>query len=123
MAAIGPCNRVDGMEHGSCRIASAIFNRLIETLKDLIENGAPNVARAAWDASSALVLRLHKSLDEVKHVPHAERLALRPTKAGKFDITGGKCFFEDSALHGQVVAVLRDNLPDVAFGGVNFFYG
>ena len=30
-------------------------------------------------------------------------------------------FFEDSALHGRVVAIVRDNLPDVAFGGVNFF--
>jgi hypothetical protein len=68
-----------------------------------------------------LVLELHKLLDEVKNVPHAERLAPRPTKAGKFDITGGKMFFEDSALHGRVVAVLRDNLPDVAFGGVKFF--
>ena len=28
---------------------------------------------------------------------------------------------EDSALHGRVVAVLRDNLPDVAFGGVKSF--
>ena len=30
-------------------------------------------------------------------------------------------FFEDNALHGRAVAVLRDNLPDVAFGGVKFF--
>ena len=28
--------------------------------------------------------------------------------------------FEGIALHGRVVAVLRDNLPDVAFGGVIF---
>ena len=94
---------------------------MYETLKDLIENSAPDVARAARDAGKAFVLELHKLLDEVKNVRHAERLAPRPTKAGKFDITGGKMFFEDSALHGPFVAVLRDNLPDVAFGGVKFF--
>ena len=31
-----------------------------------------------------------------------------------------KNFYEDSALHGHVVAVLRDNLPNMAFGGVKF---
>ena len=30
-------------------------------------------------------------------------------------------FFEDIALHGRVVAVLRDNLRDAAFCGVKFF--
>ena len=109
------------MEHGSCRIANAIVKQVNETLKDLIENGAPDVARAAREAGKALVLEHHKLLDEVKNVPHAERLAPRPTKAGKFDMIGGKFFFEDSALHGGVVAVLQDNLPDVAFGGVRFF--
>ena len=121
MRAIGPCNRVGDVEHGSCRIANAIVKRVNEALKDLIESGAPDVARAARDAGKALVSELHKLLDEVKNVPHAERLARRRTKAGKFDIVGGKMFFEDSALHRRVVAVLRDNLPDMAFGGVNFF--
>ena len=51
----------------------------------------------------ALVLELHKILDEVKNVPHAERLAPQPTKAGKCDLTGGKMLFEDSALHARVV--------------------
>ena len=96
------------------------MQRVNETLKDVIENGAPDVARAARDAGKALVLDLHKLLDEVKNVPHAEQLAPRPTKTGKFDITGGKMFFEGSALHGRVATVLRDNLPDVAFGGVKF---
>ena len=109
------------MEHGLCRIANAISKRLNETLKGLIENGAPDVARAARDAGKALVLELHKLLDEVKNVPHAERLAPRRTKAGKFDITGGKMFFEDTAFHGRVVAVLRDNLPNLAFSGVKIF--
>ena len=121
LRAMGPCNRVGDKEHGLCRIASAIVKQVNETLKDLIENGAPDVARAPRDAGKALVLELHKLFDEVKNVPHAERLAPRPTKARKFDITGGKMFFEDSALHGRVVAVLRDSLPDVAFGGVKFF--
>ena len=121
LRAIGPCNRVGDVEHGSCRIANAIVKRVNETLKDLIENGAPDVAHVARGAGKALVLELHQLLDEVKNVPHAKRLASRATKAGKFDITGGKIFFEDSALHGPVVAVLRDNLPDVAFGGVKFF--
>ena len=121
LRAIGPCNHVGDVEHGSCRIANAIVKQVNETLKDLIENGAPDVARAAKDEWKALVLELQKLLDEVKNGPHAERLAPRPTKAGKFDTTGGKMFFEDSALHGRVVAVLRDNLPDVAFGGVKFF--
>ena len=121
LRAIGTCNHVGDVEHGSCRSATAIVKRVNETLKDLIENGEPDVARAARDAGKALVLELHKLLDEVKNAPHAERLAPRPTKAGKFDITGGKMFFEDSALHGRVVAVLRDNLPEVAFGGVKFF--
>ena len=121
LRAIGPCNRVGNVEHGSRRIANAIVKRVNETLKDLIENGKPDVSRAARDAGKALVLELHKLLDEVKNVPHAERLAPRPTKAGIFDITAGKMFFEDSALRGRVVAVLRDNLPDVAFGGVKFF--
>ena len=121
LRAIGPCNRVGDVEHGSCRIANAIVKRVNETLKDLIENGEIDVARAARDAGKALVLELHKLCDDVKNIPHAERLAPRPTKAGQFDITGGKMFFEDSALHGRVVAVLRDNLPDVAFGGVKFF--
>ena len=121
LRAIGPCTRVGDVEHGSCRIANTIVKRVNETLKDLIENSEPDVARAARDARKALVLELHKLLDEVKNVPHAERLAPRPTKAGKFDITGGNMFFEDSALHGRVVAVLRDNVPDVAFGGVKFF--
>ena len=100
LRAIRPCNRVGDVEHGSCRIANAIVQRVNETLKDLIENGAPEVARAARNAAKALVLELHKPLDEVKNVPHAERLTPRPTKAGKFDIAGGKMFFEDSALHG-----------------------
>ena len=121
LRAIGPCNRVGDMEHGSCRIGNAIVKRLNETFKDLIENGEPDNARAARDAGKALVLELHKLLDDVKNVPHAERLAPRPTRAGKFDITAGKMFFEDSALNARVVAVLRDNLPDVAFGGVKFF--
>ena len=121
LRAIGPCNRVGGVEHGSCRIANAIVKRVNETLNDLIENGAPDVARAARDTGKALGSEPHKLLDEVKNVPHAERFSPRPTKAGKFDITGGKIFFEDSASHGGVVAVLRDNPPDVAFGGVNFF--
>ena len=113
--AIGPCNRVGDVEHGSCCIANAIVKRVNETLKDLIENGASDVARAARDAGKALVLELHKLLDEVKNVPHDERLA------GKFDITSGEIFFEDSTLDGQVVAALRDNQPDVAFDGVRFF--
>ena len=121
MRAIGPCNRVGDVEHTSCRIANAIVKRVNETLKILIENGASHVARAAKDARKALVLVLQKLLDEVKNSPHAERLAPRPTKAGKFDITCGKMIFEDSALHGRVVAVLRDNPSDVAFGGVEFF--
>ena len=78
------------MEHGSCRIANAIVKRVDKTLKDLIEKSAPDVACAARDAGKALVLELHKLLDEVKNVPHAERLAPRPTKAGNFDIAGGK---------------------------------
>ena len=81
------------MEYGSCRIANAIVKGVNETLKDLIENGAPDVAHSARDAGKALVLELHKLLDEVKKVPHAEWLAPRPTKAGKFDIRGGKMFF------------------------------
>ena len=93
LRAIGPCNRVSDLEHGSCRIANAIVNRVNTTLKDLMETGAPDVARAARDAGKALVLELHKLLDEVKNVPHAKRLAPRPTKAGKFDTTGGKMFF------------------------------
>ena len=96
---MGPCNRVGDVEHGSCRIANAIVKQVNEILKDLIENGAPDVARAR-DAGKALVLELHKLLDDVKNIPHAERLAPRPTKAGKFDITSRKMFFEDSALHG-----------------------
>ena len=81
------------MEHGSCHIANAIVKRANETLKILIQSGAPDAARAAKDAGKALVLELHKLLDEVKNVPHGERLAPRPTKAGKFDITGGKMSF------------------------------
>ena len=80
LRAIGPCNHVSDIEHGSFRIADAIVKRVNETLKDLIENGAPNVARAARDAGKAWVLELHKLLDEVKNVPHAERLAPRPEK-------------------------------------------
>ena len=118
---IGPCNSVGDVEHGSCGIVNAIVKRVDETMKDLSENGAPGVARAAKNAGKAWVLELQKLLDEVKNVPHAERFAPRPTKAGKFHITDGKMFFGDSALHGLVVAVLRDNLPDVAFGGVKFF--
>ena len=60
LRAIGPCNRVGDVEHGSCRIANAIVKRVNETLKDLIENGAPDVALAARDAGKALVLELHK---------------------------------------------------------------
>ena len=97
------------------------MKRVDETLKDLIENGASNVAHAARDAGKALVLELHSILNEVKNVPHAERLAPRPTKAGTFDIAGGRMFFEDRALHGPLVAVLRDNLPGVAFDGVKVF--
>ena len=118
---IGLCNRIGDVEHGSYHIANAIVKRVNETLKHLIENSAPHVARAARDERKACVLELHKLMDEVKNLPHAERLAPRPTKAGKFDMTGGKIFFEDSALHGRVLAVLRDNLPDVAFGDVKFF--
>ena len=121
LRAIHPCNRVGDVEHGSCRIVNAITKRVNETFKDSIENGEPDIARAARDAEKALVLGLHKLLDEVKNIPHAEYLPPRPTKAGKFDITGGKIFFEDSALHGRVLAVLRDNVPDVAFCGVKFF--
>ena len=106
----------------SCRIANAIVKRENETLKNLIENGAPDVARATRDTCKALVLELHKLLDQVKNVPRAKRLAPRPTNAGKFDITGGKILFENSGLLGPVVSVLRDNLPDVAFGGVKFSY-
>ena len=80
LRAIGPCNCVGDVEHGSCRIANAIVKRGNETFKDLIGNGAPDVARAATDARKALVLELHKLSDEVKNVPHAERLAPRPTK-------------------------------------------
>ena len=122
LSTIGPCNRVGDVEYGSCRIVNAIVKRVNETLKDLIENSAHDVARAARDAGKALVLELHKLLDEVKNFLHAERLAPRPTKAGKFDITGGKMFFDDSALHGRVMAVLRDNLPDVALEALNFSY-
>ena len=121
LRAIGPCNRTGDVEHGSCRMANAIVERLNETIKGFIETGASDLARAAREAGKALFLELHKILDEVKNVPHAERLAPRPTKAGKFDITGGKMFFEDSALHARVVAALRDNLAEVAFGGVKFF--
>ena len=104
LRAIGPCNRVGDVEHGSCRIANAIVKRVNETLKDLIENGETHVARAARDAGKALVWELHTLLDEVKNVLHAERLAPRPTKAKKFHITGGKMFFEDSAVHPLVHA-------------------
>ena len=68
-----------------------------------------------------MVLELQKIFDEVKNVPHAKHLAPWPTKAGKFDIAGGKMFFEDSAFHARVVAALWDNLAEVAFGGVKFF--
>ena len=64
---------------------------------------------------------LHKLLDKVKNVPHAERLAPWPTKAGKFDVMRDKILFEDSALHAKVVGVLQDRLPHLAFGGVEFF--
>ena len=110
----------DDTLHWALRVNVKV-KRVNETLKDLIKNGAPDVARAARDAGKALVLELHNLLDEVNIVSHAERLAPRPTKAGKFDITSGKIFLEDSALRGRVVAVLRDNVPDVAFGGVKFF--
>ena len=95
LRAIGPCNRVGDTEHGSCCIVHAIVKRVNKTMKDLIEKSATDVARAARDVGKFLVLELHKLLDEVTNVPHAERLAPRPTKAGKFDITGGKMF-----LHG-----------------------
>ena len=122
LRAIGPsCNRVGDVQHGSCRVANAVLKRLNETIKGFIETGASDLAQAAREVGKAMVLELHKILDEVKNVPHAERLAPRPTKALKFDITGGKMFFEDSALHAQVVAALRDNLAEVAFGGVKFF--
>ena len=44
MRAIGPCNRVGDVEHASCRVANASVKRVNERLKDLIENGAPDVA-------------------------------------------------------------------------------
>ena len=116
--AIGPCNHVGDVEHGSCRIANAIVKRLNETFD---ETRALDFARAAREAGKALVLELHKILDEVKKVPHVELLAPQPTEAGKFDITGGKMFLEDSALHARVVAALRDNLAEVAFEGLKFF--
>ena len=122
LRAISPCNRVGNVEHGSCRIPNAVVKQLNEAIKGFIETGAWDLARAAREAGKALVLELHKILDEVKNVPHAERLAPRPTKAVKFDITGGKMFFQDSALHARVVAALRDKSPEVAFGGVEVFY-
>ena len=65
------------------------------------------------------MLELHKILDAVKNMPHAECLAPRPTKGGKFDMTGGgEIFLEDSALHPWVGAAMWDNLPEVTFGGV-----
>ena len=39
LRAIGPCNRVLDVKHGSCRIANAIVKRVNETLKDLITLG------------------------------------------------------------------------------------
>ena len=92
LRAIGPCNRMGDVGHGSCRIANAVAKRLNETIKGFIETAASDLAKAAREAGKALVLELHQILDEVKNVPHAERLAPRPTKAGKFDITGGKMF-------------------------------
>ena len=50
LRAIGPCNRVGDVEHGWCRIPNALVKRVNQTLKDLIENGAPDVGRATRDA-------------------------------------------------------------------------
>ena len=121
LRAIGPCNCLGDIDHISCRIVNAIVKRPNETITTWPETGAPDVARVAWEVGRALVLELHKFLDEVKNGPHAERLAPRPTKVGKFDITRGKLFFYDGALHAQVVAMLRDKLPEVAFEGVKLF--
>ena len=68
LRAIGPCNRVGDVEHGSCRIANAIVQRRNETLKDLIENGAPDVANAAKDTGKALVLELHCTCGSLENV-------------------------------------------------------
>ena len=72
LRAIGPCNRVGDVELGSCPIANAVVKRLTETMKGFIETGASDLAWAAREAGKAPVLELHKILDEVKNVPHAE---------------------------------------------------
>ena len=93
----------------------------MKRIKGFIRTGASDLARAAMEAGKGLVLELHKILDEVKNVTDAERLATRRTKAGKFDITRAKMFFEDGAVNAQVVAAVQDKLAEMAFGGVNFF--
>ena len=81
------------VEDGSYRIANTIVKQLNGKIKCFIDIGALDVARAAREAGKALVLELHKVFDWVKNVPHPEHLAPRPTKAGKFNLTGGKMFF------------------------------
>ena len=101
LRAIGPCNRVGNVGHGPCRNADAIVKQINETIKGFIETGASDFVWASREAGKALVLELHEILDEVKNVPHAQRLAPRPTKAGKFDITGAKRFLRTvHCMHG-----------------------
>ena len=106
LRAIGPCDHVgDGdVEHASCGTANSIVKQLNETPENLMKNSATNIARAAREARKALVLELHKLLEERKNIPHAKRLA--PWQTEKFDTIGGKMFFANIALHARVVAVL-----------------
>ena len=103
-------------------MANAIVKRVNETLKNLIENGAPDVARAARDEGKAFVLELHKSLDKLKNVPPTTRLAPWPTKAENFDIIGGKIFLKIVHYMAELWPCCGTTYPTWPLVALNFSY-
>ena len=121
LRAIGPCNHVGDIEHASCRILNTIVKQLNETIQSLIEMSAPDVAHATRKAGKALVALAASQNFRLSGKCGPWRALGTTANKGRNVITGGKMFLEDSALHAQVVAALRDKLPKMVLDGVNLF--
>lgn len=111
LPSVPPVRRVGDHVHGMCRASNAIINRLVQMCKILESN---NDARAKG-ARVKLMQLMEKVRHEASGVPIAERVAPRPTKAGKFDLTSSRMFLESKALQADLIGIVRDH-SNVEFG-------
>ena len=107
------CIRIGDYAHASCRVTNALKKRLIETITTWTM-GVVGVRRIASEFAHIW----STLLAHVKHVPLADRLFQRTTKAGQFDISTSMLFLTDPKYHVRIVHGLKNHFPDTMFGSV-----